>query len=237
MISKIFSLIGKICLPTALATITFFQCAEVSAIPNPAAVYCEDMGYEYKIIKTEAGEFGACVVDGNEYEAWDFFDGEVGQEYSYCARQGYDIETVRDGKNGFSPKYAVCVSKDKERRRIPMADLMNFKERFRSFERPLETELLERSLSSTEQETLSMSSNFDWRNYNGQNWMTPVKDQGACNSCWAFADIGAVEAKINIARNESDFDVDLSEQDLMSCSPDSLGCAIGGDIGDGLLYI
>ena len=61
----------------------------------------------------------------------------------------------------------------------------------------------------------TLPARFDWRNYRGTNWMTPVKDQESCGSCWAFAVIGSVEAKYNI---ESDVVhiLDLSEQTLVS---------------------
>ena len=62
---------------------------------------------------------------------------------------------------------------------------------------------------------------WDWRNatINGVqgNWMTPVKNQGKCGSCWSFAAIAMIEAMLNINLNDPDFDLDLSEQQLVSC--------------------
>ena len=64
---------------------------------------------------------------------------------------------------------------------------------------------------------------WDWRNRHGRNWLTPVKDQGICGSCWAFAAVGVVETYINLYYNQL-FDYDLSEQEIVSCaSPD--GCS------------
>ncbi len=58
---------------------------------------------------------------------------------------------------------------------------------------------------------------FDWRDRHGQDWVTPVKDQGQCGSCWAFAAAGATEHMVNIYFNRK-LDLDLSEQYLLSCS-------------------
>ncbi len=67
---------------------------------------------------------------------------------------------------------------------------------------------------------------FDWRNVNGQNWMTSVKNQ-ICNDCWAFATAGSMEAKYNIEQNNSTLDIDLSEQYLVSSCHSFSDCGGG----------
>jgi C1A family cysteine protease len=79
-------------------------------------------------------------------------------------------------------------------------------------------------------------STFDWRNVNGKDWMTPVKSQGGCGSCWAFSALGVVEAKINIQANDSNLDIDLSEQHLVSDCCDAGSCGSGWP-GQALKYV
>lgn len=59
---------------------------------------------------------------------------------------------------------------------------------------------------------------LDWRNNNGADWLTSVKNQGSCGSCWAFSVIGTVESVYKIERKNSSLQPNLSEQDLVSCS-------------------
>lgn len=59
---------------------------------------------------------------------------------------------------------------------------------------------------------------FDWRD-NGGN--TPVRNQGGCGSCWAFATVSVLENAIK--RNCGDIE-DLSEQYLVSCNVDGWSC-------------
>lgn len=75
---------------------------------------------------------------------------------------------------------------------------------------------------------------WDWRNRHGKNWMTPVKNQGNCGSCWAFAAVGALETYVNLYFNDT-INCDLSEQELVSCSRIN-GCG-GGNSGSALDYI
>ncbi len=56
---------------------------------NPAAVYCEELGYTLDTRQTVAGEDAACIFpDGSECPQWDFLSGRCGQVYSFCAQQG-----------------------------------------------------------------------------------------------------------------------------------------------------
>ena len=60
--------------------------------------------------------------------------------------------------------------------------------------------------------------NFDWRDEGGT---TPARNQGDCGSCWAFAAVGEMEAKVKIYYGES---LNLSEQQIVSCNPYGAGC-------------
>jgi C1A family cysteine protease len=72
---------------------------------------------------------------------------------------------------------------------------------------------------------LALPAVLDWRN-NGGDWISSVKDQGNCGSCWAFATTALLEAMVKITRRMSE-DIDLSEQMLLSCS-NAGDCAFGG---------
>ena len=62
---------------------------------------------------------------------------------------------------------------------------------------------------------------FDWREYGG---VTPVKDQGTCGACWAFAATGQLEAHIMIYDGRIE---DLSEQHAIDCNTMAFGCGGG----------
>jgi hypothetical protein len=66
--------------------------------------------------------------------------------------------------------------------------------------------------------TRDLPESFDWREITG---CPPIRNQGPCGSCWAFATTGAFECNIRIKDGE---DVDLSEQWLVSCNESGWGC-------------
>ena len=105
---------------------------------------------------------------------------------------------------------------------------------------------------------------FDWRYRHGagnpnspyydgdkiNGWLTTVKSQDLiigqtsdgrdiirqCGSCWAFSAAGTVEALINLYYNQH-LDVNLSEQDLVSCSGAEVGSCNGGHTDLALQFI
>lgn len=78
---------------------------------------------------------------------------------------------------------------------------------------PLLTDIKRRTASSS----ISLPSKLDWRDYNGVNYVTPVKEQGVCGACWAFATTAALESNRLIFQNDQTNNLDLSEQTLISC--------------------
>ena len=74
-----------------------------------------------------------------------------------------------------------------------------------------------------------LPASFDWRYLNG---CTPIRSQGGCGSCWAFAAIGAVECAILI---QDGLSTNLSEQWLISCT--SAGSCSGGWHGSAFEYL
>ncbi len=81
----------------------------VNPMPNPAAVYCEELGYNYTIKSAPEGDYGIChFPDGSEAEEWKFLEGKEGKEYTYCKQKGYKIKTVSEGCT-YGEECAVCV--------------------------------------------------------------------------------------------------------------------------------
>lgn len=68
---------------------------------------------------------------------------------------------------------------------------------------------------------------WDWRNKDGQCWMTRVKQQYPCGTCWAFASIAVLEARWNIWNDKPHNDLDLSEAFVIGCNPYGYDCSGG----------
>jgi C1A family cysteine protease len=90
--------------------------------------------------------------------------------------------------------------------------------------------------SLTRMTSTPLPSTFDWRNNNG-NYVTPVGNQGTCDSCWVFSAIGVLESKVLIDNNMSGLVKNLSEQamiDLVDPEVDNCG---GGYLDDAANFL
>jgi len=223
----------KLALLAFSLVLVIFIGVNVSAMPNPAATYCNALGYNYKIVETSnGGQEGICVMPNKGIcDEWSFFKGICGQEYSYCVQQGYEMKTV-DGN-------AVCLVSNEstgEIEEVPVAKLMNLEEKFCKTEQIEEEQTIGQMSGSFESPSKYASdpdfSYWDWRfPPNGTNvsaanftffdipngWVTSIKDQGQCGSCWAFSTVASLEAKYEINQHNSRLNPDLSEQHEVSC--------------------
>ncbi len=68
----------------------------------------------------------------------------------------------------------------------------------------------------------SLPASFDWRNVSGT--VNPIKNQGACGSCWAFSATGSLESAYAISNGVLP---NLSEQNLVDCTYSRDGCGGG----------
>merc|ERR1711981_146204 len=66
----------------------------------------------------------------------------------------------------------------------------------------------------------------DWRNHEGQNYVSPVVNQGSCGSCYAVAVTDMIQSRVRIlTKNRKK--PKLSVQKVLSCSEYSQGCKGG----------
>lgn len=77
----------------------------------------------------------------------------------------------------------------------------------------------------------ALSTTSPYYNFNSSNgWITPKKNQlwPTCGSCWAFASVAMTEGIVNLYFNKH-IDLDLSEQQILSCTPKYWGFNSNGD--------
>ncbi len=84
------------------------------AIKNPAAVYCQALGYSYETKTNDNGdEVGICDFPGNtgntDCDSWNYMNGKCGTDYSYCAKMGYRQKKAAGAECGSEDLLAECL--------------------------------------------------------------------------------------------------------------------------------
>jgi putative hemolysin len=207
-----------------------------AGVPNPAAVYCNDMGFESRVVTTpDGGQHSVCVFPDGECDAWDFLEGVCGVSHSYCAEHGYDLIVKNDGQDPFSNPYAVCVDPTTGREVGSVTGLLDYPDLLNRGmwpQPPIGGPSVQGLLGPMTTLPLapgSLPPSFDWRDYNGFDWMTSVKDQSQCGSCWFFSAVGAVEAAYNIHYSNPNLGLNLSEEyGTANCNGNGDGGCCGG---------
>ncbi|XP_066538545.1 cathepsin K [Hoplias malabaricus] len=69
--------------------------------------------------------------------------------------------------------------------------------------------------------------------YRKLGYVSPVKNQGSCGSCWAFSSVGALEGQLMKTTGQL---VDLSPQNLVDCVKENDGCG-GGYMTNAFAYV
>lgn len=83
-------------------------------------------------------------------------------------------------------------------------------------------EMLPAQEPTADMQAQSLPSYFNWCDHGK---CTPIRDQGRCGSCWAFATVGVMESAVLIARPDINPNtLDFSEQFLISCNRRGWGC-------------
>lgn len=80
---------------------------------------------------------------------------------------------------------------------------------------------MQRAAAPAPGEAGAFAPSVDWRNRNGRNYVTPVKDQGNCGSCVSFCTVATTEAMALIQHDQT---LDLSEADAHFCSSHGANC-------------
>jgi putative hemolysin len=216
--------------------------SSINGMSNPAAIYCQDLGYEFSTVAVESGEKGVCILpDASECDAWDFLVGKCGVDFSFCSQQGYGTKLVEEPGDASSGVIPVCVDEDQQE--VGKAhELMGLYDKSLGCESNLDAAQPPDQAVVEYAEPLDFipPPSFDWRSYLGGDWLTPIKNQADCGSCWAFAAVAVAESVINISRNDPTEDLNLSEQYMVAdCYQeyDGYGSCCGGRKNTALEYI
>jgi len=102
-----------VCL-SLLSMVLLGACEHQECGTAPQDVYCMSLGYGCEIRKNlDGSEYSVCMFpDGTVCDSWQFFRGACGPEWTYCEKNGYEIQHIVEDMGGWTAEYAVCVFDD-----------------------------------------------------------------------------------------------------------------------------
>ena len=179
-------------------------------------------GYHWELVS--AGENVSAVGDST-YTSTSERTGAPGrQEFSFTAISGGEAQVRLAYRRPFGPPESARLTLHLSAARLAqISDLTNPAADTQELMLPERVDVP----GPIELASDGLPASYSWR---AQNLLTPVRDQGACGSCWAFGTVGPLEANILIRDNVS---VDLSEQYLVSCNSYGWSCERGGSTAHG----
>ncbi|NLF15501.1 MAG: peptidase C1 [Anaerolineaceae bacterium] len=82
---------------------------------------------------------------------------------------------------------------------------------------PEEMQRLSRERAMLQPRAASFPPAWDWRNVDGADWITAIRDQKGCGSCVSFAAVAVLEAMLKRHHADASLQPDLSEAHLFFC--------------------
>lgn len=135
---------------------------------------------------------------------------------AFAAQQkAIEVQSVRDS---IKKENAGWVAKDTWLSRLPAEDL----KRMMGLQVAPDANL---DFEGVQTKDIGISNSIDWRNYNGENWLGPVMNQGNCGSCVAFASVATLEGQTSISAGIPWLRPSYSPQMLFGCGGG--GCESG----------
>ena len=124
------------------------------------------------------------------------------EDYNYLPKQAKNYIKEVYEKTG-----NIILTEKNKKKDVPYLNpnyvdylLMNNEERKKEGSVPMPTIV---DYSSVAMADSSLPSSYDLRNVNGNNYVSPVRDQGRLGICWTFASVGAVESNLLLTNEES----------------------------------
>ncbi|XP_050379668.1 zingipain-2-like [Argentina anserina] len=161
------------------------------------------------------------VQDASIYERYEQWMAQYGRQYSYMNEKEARFNIFKknvafiESSNNANKPYKMSVNQ--------FSDLTTeeFLDKRTGFKGPGDIPVPLPTTTFKYENVSMVPSSLDWRTKGA---VMPVKDQGDCGSCWAFATVGALEGAHQLATGEL---VSLSEQELVDCNTVNFGCGGG----------